>query len=72
MKSGRPRTHRVWTRLGDEEYDFLLEVKKLVGTTTEGEALRWLVQFGSLVIKSRMIALPRELMGGSNEREEGT
>jgi len=69
MKSGRPRTHRVWTRLGDEEYDFLLELKKLVGTATEGEALRWLVQFASLIIKSRMVALPRELMG-SHEREE--
>jgi len=76
MRGGRPRTRRVWTRLGEEEYAFLNKLRGSIGASTEGEALRWLVQFTKLMLeKWKLGLLPPEfykkvMPGGKEGRED--
>jgi len=55
---GRPRTIRVWTRLGGEEYESLRRVKERIGVATDGEALRFLVQLSRSFFEREWVMLP--------------
>jgi len=76
MKGGRPKMHRVWTRLGEEAYAFLLKLRQSIGASTEGEALRWLVQFTKLMLEEWKLSLlppefyKRVMLGGKERRED--
>jgi len=48
----------VATKLGDMEYEFLQKLRRRIGAETDGEALRWAVQFTKWMTETRFISIP--------------